>query len=252
MTLQDKDALSREELGEQFDLLVADAREYALFLVAPDGRILCWNPGAERLFGYQSNEVVGEHFSRFFSADDIRSGQPEQELKAAHAEGRTDAVRWQVRKDGTRFWCTTTVRPLFDATKQVRSFARVMYDLTDSQAQAAQKKRGRVRVSEVASNRSTTTGDIKQTTHDVLDSLAQEPGRSIAECCVHFVQYIKARQFCDLPDERTRMSLDALEALAPHQMELWTRSDEAIPLCEPAKKYAAFMRDTTERLPTLG
>ena len=86
----------------------------------------------------------------------------------------------------------------------------------------------------------------------MLDSLAQDRGSSIAECCVLFVQYIKARQFCDLPDERTRMSLDALEALAPHQMELWTRSDEAIPLCEPAKKYAASMRDDNEPLPMPG
>ena len=141
MTLQDKNVLSAQELEGRFDLLVADAREYAVFLVAPEGRILCWNPGAERLFGYQSNEIVDEHFSRFFSAEDIRSGQPEHELKAAHADGRTDSVRWQVRKDGTRFWCMATVTPLLNATKQVRSFVRVMHDLTDGQAQAAQKKR---------------------------------------------------------------------------------------------------------------
>ena len=85
----------------------------------------------------------------------------------------------------------------------------------------------------------------------MLNSLAQERGRSIAECCVHFAQYIRARQYCDLPDESAQLSLDALEALAPHQMELWTRSDEAIPLCEPAKKYTAFMRDTNEPMPTL-
>ena len=95
-------------------------------------------------------------------------------------------------------------------------------------------------------------GDPMQSTHDLLSSLAQERGRSIAECCVHFVEYIKARQFCDLPGERARMSLVALEGLAPHQMELWTRSDEAIPLCEPAKKYAASMRDTDETLLALG
>ena len=95
-------------------------------------------------------------------------------------------------------------------------------------------------------------GDIKQTTHDVLDSLARERGISIAECCVDFVEFIKARRFGDLPDERVRMSLDALEALVPHQIELWTRSDEAIPLYESATKYADCMRDTDEPLPSLG
>ena len=134
-------ALSRQEAVERFDLLVADVREYAVFVTAPDGIIMCWNPGAERLLGYQSNEVVGQHFSRFFTPDDIRSGQPEYELKRSLAEGRADAVCWHVRKDGTRFWCKSTITPLFDENKQVRSFARVMHDLTDSEAQTAETKR---------------------------------------------------------------------------------------------------------------
>ncbi len=121
--------------------MVADVREYAIYVVAPDGIILCWNPGAERLLGYQSNEIVGQHFSRFFSDEDIRGGQPEHELKASRANGRTDSVRWHVRKDDTRFWCASTITPLFDENKQIRSFARVMHDLTDTEAQAAQMKR---------------------------------------------------------------------------------------------------------------
>jgi len=142
MTLHtDDEALSRQEVEEHFDLLVADVREYAIFVVEPDGTIMCWNPGAERLLGYQSHEVVGQHFSRFFSDEDISSGQPEHELKASRAKGSTDAVRWHIRKDGTRFWCASTITPLFDEKKQVRSFARVMHDLTDTEAQAAQKKR---------------------------------------------------------------------------------------------------------------
>ena len=136
------DVLSNQELGERFDLLAADAREYAIFLVAPDGLILCWNPGAERLFGYRSNDVVGQHFSQFFSAEDVRSGQPEHELKSAEADGHAASLRWQLRKDGTRFWCAATITPLFNESKQIRSFARVMHDLTDSEAQVAQQKRG--------------------------------------------------------------------------------------------------------------
>src|SRR6478752_1660053 len=138
MTLSDDGALSRQEVDERFDLLVADVREYAVFVVTPVGIIMCWNPGAERLLGYQSNEVVGQHFSRFFSAEDVRSGQPEHELKASLAKGQTDSARWHVRKDGTRFWCRSTITPLFDENKQVRSFARVMHDLTDTEAQAVQ------------------------------------------------------------------------------------------------------------------
>lgn len=133
--------LSPEQLGERFDLLAADAREYAIFLLGPDGHLLCWNPGAERLFGYQSNEIIGQHFSRFFSPEDVLTGQPEHELKTALENGRANSVRWQVRKDGTPFWCQATVTPLRNEHKQVGSFARVMHDLTDTQAQDAQKKR---------------------------------------------------------------------------------------------------------------
>ena len=103
--------------------------------------MLCWNPGAERLFGYRSAEVIGQHFSRFFSPEDVRNGQPEHELKTASDEGRSDGVRWQVRKDGTRFWCQCIVTPLYDEKKQARSYARVMHDLTEGEAAQAQRKR---------------------------------------------------------------------------------------------------------------
>jgi PAS domain S-box-containing protein len=133
--------LSSQQLGESFNLLAADAREYAIFLLGQDGRLLCWNRGAERLFGYQSNEIIGQHFSLLFSPEDILTGQPEHELTRALEDGRADGVRWQVRKDGSRFSCRATVTPLRDEHKQVQSFARVIHDLTETQAQDAQKKR---------------------------------------------------------------------------------------------------------------
>ncbi|HET6323299.1 MAG TPA: ATP-binding protein [Planctomycetaceae bacterium] len=141
MIFKSEEHLSPQELEERFELLADTAHEYAIFLVDPDGHIVCWNPGASRLFGYQSDEVVGQHFSRFFSPEDIQSGQPEQELEIARAAGRCDVVRWQYRKDGGRFWCGATLTPLFDENKHLRSFARVMHDLTDGQVLEGQKKR---------------------------------------------------------------------------------------------------------------
>lgn len=133
---------SPAQLDERFELLAADAREYALVLLDHDGALLCWNPGAERLFGFSAPEIIGQHFSRFFTPEDIRSGQPEYELKTALSAGRFDSARWQIRKDGSRFWGQATVTPLRDRDKQIHSFARVVHDLTESQAQDAQKKRG--------------------------------------------------------------------------------------------------------------
>lgn len=141
MVGEHRSSLSQQELGERFELLATESKEYALFLVEPNGNLLCWNPGAERLFGYRADEIMGKHFSRFFSPEDVRNGQPEHELKVAANEGRSDSVRWQVRKDGTRFWCQSIVTPLLNEKKQARSFARVMHDLTESQASEAQRQR---------------------------------------------------------------------------------------------------------------
>jgi PAS domain S-box-containing protein len=141
MSENNQNELSSQQMEERFDLLATNAREYAIFLLDQDGHLLCWNHGAERLFGYHSNEIVGQHFSCFFLPEDVLAGQPEHEFKVALENGWADSVRWQVRKDGTRFWCRATVTPLRDARTQVRSFARVMHDLTESEAQDAQKKR---------------------------------------------------------------------------------------------------------------
>ncbi len=141
MTGDHRSTLSPQEREGRFDLLAAASKEYAVFLVDPGGKLICWNPGAERLFGYRTDEIIGQHFSRFFSPEDVRNGQPEHELQTASDEGRSDSVRWQVRKDGTRFWCQSVVTPLLDETKQTCSFARVMHDLTESQATEAQRQR---------------------------------------------------------------------------------------------------------------
>jgi PAS domain S-box-containing protein len=133
--------LSSQEMVERFNLFATETKEYAIFLVDPDGNLLCWNAGAERLFGYRADEIIGLHFSRFFSPEDIRNGQPEHELKIAADEGRSDSIRWQVRKNGTHFWCQSIVTPLLNELKQARSFARVMHDLTESQATEAQRQR---------------------------------------------------------------------------------------------------------------
>ena len=141
MTSDDSSQLSSQELGERFDLLATDAKEYALFIVGLDGHLVCWNAGAERIFGYPSHEIMGQHFSRFFSAEDILTGQPEHELETALTVGRADSTCWQVRKDGSRFWCQAVVTPLLDGDKQARSFARVMHDLTEVEAVKVQRKR---------------------------------------------------------------------------------------------------------------
>jgi PAS domain S-box-containing protein len=131
--------LSTRELAERFDLLATDAKEYAIFVVDTAGLVICWNIGAEHLFGYQSPEIIGQHLSRFFSPEQVIAGEPEHELRAALANGFVESSCWQLRKDGTRFWCHSKMSPLLNENKQVRSYARVMHDLTESAALQAQR-----------------------------------------------------------------------------------------------------------------
>lgn len=141
MTRDDDNTLTSRQREERFELLARDAREYAVVLIDLDGRLLCWNSGAEHAFGYQSNQIMGQHFSRFFQAEDVLTGRPEHELKTALENGRVSGDCWQVRQDGSRFWCHAVVTSLFDENKQARSFARVTHDLTDVEALQAQRKR---------------------------------------------------------------------------------------------------------------
>src|SRR4029078_1223187 len=81
---------SSEEMRDRFDLLASGAKEYAIVLIGLDGRLICWNVGAERVFGYQSPEIIRQHFSRFYSPEDVLTGVPEQELKTALADGHVE------------------------------------------------------------------------------------------------------------------------------------------------------------------
>jgi PAS domain S-box-containing protein len=117
---------------EAFRLLVDSVNDYAIFMLDPDGRVLTWNRGAERLKGYAASEIIGQHFSVFYGADDVRAGKPESELERAAREGRVEDQGWRVRKDGSRFFARVVVTALRDETGALRGFAKVTNDVTES------------------------------------------------------------------------------------------------------------------------
>jgi len=116
---------------EHFRLLVASVKDYAILMLDPDGHVVSWNAGAERIKGYRAGEIIGQHFSRFYSPGDIQSGKPELELKIATAEGRFEEEGWRVRKDGTRFWANVIITAIRDETGTLRGFAKVTRDITE-------------------------------------------------------------------------------------------------------------------------
>ena len=116
--------------AELFRLLVEGIRDYAIFVLDPDGYVLTWNPGAQALKGYTQEEIIGRHFSTFYPSEAVQSGWPQRELALAQKEGRFADEGWRVRKDGTSFWASVVISALFAADGTISGFAKVTQDLT--------------------------------------------------------------------------------------------------------------------------
>ncbi|MCF2521540.1 PAS domain-containing sensor histidine kinase [Bradyrhizobium sp. G127] len=116
---------------EQFRLLVQSVTDYALYMLDADGRVTSWNVGAERIKQYRAEEIIGEHFSRFYTASDLHKGEPQNALETARREGRFEKEGWRVRKDGTQFWAHIVIDPIRDDTGRVIGFAKVTRDITE-------------------------------------------------------------------------------------------------------------------------
>ena len=127
-TLDDLRRLQRE--FELFRLMIDGVKDYAIFMLDPEGRITTWNSGAERIKGYKADEIIGQHFSRFYTKEDVERRWPEHELKVAREEGKYEEEGWRVRKDGTTFWANVLITALFDAAGELRGFSKVTRDVT--------------------------------------------------------------------------------------------------------------------------
>jgi PAS domain S-box-containing protein len=112
-------------------LLVQEVADYAIFMLDPGGHIISWNTGAERIKGYRSDEIIGQHFSVFYPDDDRTARKPELELETAITEGRLEDEGWRLRKDGTRFWANVVITALHDDHGTLRGFGKVTRDLTE-------------------------------------------------------------------------------------------------------------------------
>ena len=115
---------------ERFRLLVDGVQDYAIYMLTPNGIVTSWNLGARRIKGYEASEIIGKHFSHFYSADDIEAGKPWAELAIARETGRAEDEGWRIRKDGSRFWARVVVTALYDSTGALHGFAKVTQDLT--------------------------------------------------------------------------------------------------------------------------
>jgi PAS domain S-box-containing protein len=114
-----------------FSSVVELIKDYAVFLLDANGRVRTWNLGAQRIKGYQASEIIGEHFSRFYTAEDVKADLPAKALRTALQDGRYEKEGWRVRKDGSRFWADVVITPVRAASGELAGFVKVTRDLTE-------------------------------------------------------------------------------------------------------------------------
>jgi PAS domain S-box-containing protein len=116
---------------DPFELLVRSIIDYAIYMLDPRGYVTSWNSGAERIKGFSAEEIVGKHFSIFYTEEDRKAGVPAQVLETARSEGKFEGEGWRVRRDGSRFWASVVVDRINDKNGDLVGFAKITRDMTD-------------------------------------------------------------------------------------------------------------------------
>ena len=116
---------------DPFKLLVQSIVDYAIYMLDPKGFVTSWNAGAERIKRFQTDEIVGQHFSKFYTEEDRAAGMPQKVLETVKREGRFEGEGWRVRKDGSRFWAHVVVDRIQDENGKLIGFAKITRDMTD-------------------------------------------------------------------------------------------------------------------------
>jgi PAS domain S-box-containing protein len=124
-----EEALRQSE--EKLRSMIASVRDYAFYMLDPDGRVASWNPGAERIKGYRQEEILGQPVSLFFTPEDVAQKKPARELEIAAREGHFEEEAWRVRKDGSRFWANVVVTPIRDPANRLAGFVKITRDMTE-------------------------------------------------------------------------------------------------------------------------
>src|SRR5436190_21490056 len=124
MTSNKPPTQARNDGERLFHLLMENVKDFAIFMLDPEGRIISWNTGSKRILGYEEPEIIGQPFEKIFVPEDVQRKRPEYELQTAKETGRAEDERWHLRKDGSRFWASGVVTPLLDENGSLQGFAK--------------------------------------------------------------------------------------------------------------------------------
>ena len=188
-----------------FKLLVDAVEDYAIFLLSADGHVLTWNRGAERTKGYRAEEIIGQHFSVFYTDNERASGRPMKLLGQAAERGRFEDEGWRVRKDGTRFWADVIVTALTDEAGTPYAYAKITRDLTERRASEEHQRQL------LAEQRARAAAEEALIARDRFLSIASHELKTpVASLGLSAESLLRARDSGRLDDERLATGLDRI------------------------------------------
>ena len=155
----------------RFRLMVESVVDYAIFMLDAEGRVASWNAGAQRISDYETHEIVGQHFSRFYPREDVERRKPEWELEVAASEGRFEEEGWRVRKDGSSYWGNVVITAVRDDTGRLLGFAKVVRDLTERNRVEAELIRAKVAAEKASEAKSQFLANMSHELRTPLNSL---------------------------------------------------------------------------------
>ena len=212
-------AQADKRIEVSFEQFVSEVTDYAIFLLDPQGRVVTWNAGAQRIKGYKANEIVGQHLSAFYTREAIERGWPQHELECARREGRFEDEGWRVCKDGSRFWANVVITALRNEAGSLLGFSKITRDLTErKQGEEAiraanvdleeQVRRRTAELQHVVEDLARSNADLEQFAYVASHDL-QEPLRAVTGC----VQILQKRYHGKLDTRADELIVHTIEGV---------------------------------------